>query len=47
MAWDAACHAWLESIIKIKVTAVEYFEDPTHSQSVFKQVSLQLGVWVK
>ncbi len=33
--------------MRIKVTAVEYFEDPTHSQSVFKQVSLQLGVWVK
>jgi hypothetical protein len=23
IAWDSACHAWFESIVKIKVTAVE------------------------
>jgi hypothetical protein len=33
--------------MRVEVTAVEYFEDPTHSQSVFKQVSLKLAVWVK
>jgi hypothetical protein len=33
--------------MRVKVTDVNYFEDPTHAQSVFKQVALQLAVWVK
>lgn len=31
--------------LRVKVLAVEYLEDPAHSQSVFKQVSLKLAVW--